>query len=568
MNKVIKKLLLSGCIGIISGNMLFSSVPVIGAEGIDTAMTENYESTAESIFTGETSGIIGETANEASKSIGDENVSDAQPLKAESWRYQNGNPVGPTDKSYYNRAKSSAWTKVNGKYVNSKGEVIEGALFRGIDVSQWQGNIDWEKVKNDDVSFAIIRCGYAGNKTKYDDPYWKRNADECTRLGIPFGTYLYSYAQSAEDAEDEAQHVLRLIKGYRLEYPIYYDLEDSSIEVLTAKEKAEIAKTFCDIIKSAGYEVQIYANTDWWTTQLTDNYFSSFGENKWVAEWGNKCNYKGGFSIWQCTNSGIIDGINGNVDIDLAFTNKYDRTVQVQAFITRLYELVLGRDPDTVGISEWTDVLMNQKESGAKVAQNFTESVEFIGKNVDNKTYLDILYKTFLNREPDEIGQEEWLERLECGFSRTYVLKGFAESSEFTEICQKYGIIRGTIFLSEPRDQKDNVTEFISRCYKIFLGREPDAGGLNDWASIILNNTQNAKNIPYGFVFSDEMNKKMLTDEAFITCLYRGLFDREPDFTGLNEWKQCLMNGQSRISVYNGFINSIEFKELLDKFQF
>ena len=88
-----------------------------------------------------------------------------------------------------------------GRFVNDKGEKIEGAFAKGIDVSKHNGTIDWEKVKSSDVDFAIIRCGYGQNLTNQDDSKWKENADACTRLGIPFGTYIYSYAMSVADAE-------------------------------------------------------------------------------------------------------------------------------------------------------------------------------------------------------------------------------------------------------------------------------------------------------------------------------------------------------------------------------
>ena len=97
-------------------------------------------------------------------------------------------------------------------------------VANGIDVSQHQGIIDWEKVKNH-IDFAIIRCGYGQDIPGQDDRMFKRNADECTRLNIPFGVYLYSYAKNETEALSEAKHVLRLIEGYQMAYPIYLDLE-------------------------------------------------------------------------------------------------------------------------------------------------------------------------------------------------------------------------------------------------------------------------------------------------------------------------------------------------------
>ena len=116
-------------------------------------------------------------------------------LKENSWRYKNGERIYDEEPSMFSRsAVSNAWEKVNGQYVNNRGEVIEGATLKGIDVSVHNGEIDWVKVKADGIDFAIIRCGYGQNQTNQDDSRWEYNVSECERLGIPYGVYLYSYA--------------------------------------------------------------------------------------------------------------------------------------------------------------------------------------------------------------------------------------------------------------------------------------------------------------------------------------------------------------------------------------
>lgn len=180
-----------------------------------------------------------------------------------------------------------------------------------IDVSQWQGQIDWEKVKPH-IDGAILRCGYGMDSTKQDDPQFKRNADECTRLGIPFGVYLYSYADSVEKAKSEAAHVLRLIKGYKLSYPVYLDLEEQG----TQAGAIERAKVFGDIIEKAGYWCGIYANLNWW-----NNYLKGLDRfTKWVAQWSSKCTYTGSsLDMWQYSEKGRITGISGNVDMNYCY---------------------------------------------------------------------------------------------------------------------------------------------------------------------------------------------------------------------------------------------------------
>lgn len=177
-----------------------------------------------------------------------------------------------------------------------------------IDVSEHNDIIDWEKVKPQ-IDGAILRCGYGSDYKHQDDVMFKRNADECTRLGIPFGVYLYSYATTINGAKTEAAHVLRLIQGYKLSYPVYYDLEEPGTQ-----EGAVIrARVFGDIIEKAGYWCGIYANLSWWKSHLKG--LERF--TKWVAQWNNKCQYTGSnLDIWQYTDDGRIDGIDGHVDMN------------------------------------------------------------------------------------------------------------------------------------------------------------------------------------------------------------------------------------------------------------
>ena len=239
---------------------------------------------------------------------------------ANSWRFKNGERIIQDSSSSKARAARAItpWTNINGTFYNSNGEPIEGVVAKGIDVSQWNGNIDWATVKNTDVDYAIIRCGYGMNQTNQDDLMWKRNADACVQYDIPFGVYLYSYADTIERAKSEAEHVLRLVKGYNLTYPIYYDLEETAVRNTVSKSQiAQIAKAFCDTIEAAGYRVGIYANTDWFTNYLTDSVFNNW--TRWVAQWNYRCTYTGAYKMWQCTDNGRVNGISGAVDLNMDF---------------------------------------------------------------------------------------------------------------------------------------------------------------------------------------------------------------------------------------------------------
>ena len=177
-----------------------------------------------------------------------------------------------------------------------------------IDVSNFQGNINWEQVKASGVTGAIIRCGWGQDMASQDDPKFVRNVTECIRLGIPFGVYLYSYAKSVTAAQSEARHVIRLLTPYKdkMSYPAFYDMEQAGTE----RVAKDTAKTWLEVMRAAGYHVGIYSTKFWF-----DNYIKPAADlPKWVAFWGSKQPQVPGICAWQYTSKGRVPGINGNVD--------------------------------------------------------------------------------------------------------------------------------------------------------------------------------------------------------------------------------------------------------------
>lgn len=242
----------------------------------------------------------------------------------DSWRYDKGEwifaePEPQGDVMVLSYQEGWNWPKVEGGYQSNDGNVVN-AVKRGMDVSYWQGLINWERVKADDIDFAILRCGYVKTLGRPQvDQQWKRNAQECERLGIPYGVYIYSYAKTVEAAKAEADHVINTLKGFSPTYPVYFDLEEKSLESTSNRMLlANMASAFCDKIAAAGYTPGIYANTNWWNNYLTDPVFDQW--ERWVAQYNSKCSYtRGSYRLWQCSASGKVDGIVGNVDLDLEF---------------------------------------------------------------------------------------------------------------------------------------------------------------------------------------------------------------------------------------------------------
>ena len=246
----------------------------------------------------------------------------------DSWRYDKGEwifaePEPQGDVMVLSYQEGWNWPKIEGGYQSNDGNVVN-AVKRGMDVSYWQGLINWERVKADDIDFAILRCGYVKTLGRPQvDQQWKRNAQECERLGIPYGVYIYSYAKTVEAAKAEADHVINTLKGFSPTYPVYFDLEEKSLESTSNRMLlANMASAFCDKIAAAGYTPGIYANTSWWNNYLTDPVFDQW--ERWVAQYNSKCSYtRGSYRLWQCSASGKVDGIVGNVDLDLEFDGAF-----------------------------------------------------------------------------------------------------------------------------------------------------------------------------------------------------------------------------------------------------
>lgn len=294
--------------------------------------------------------ITGSVDVEASEKSESFDVEQVYEESANSWRYENGcqKSDGSYPLLYGSRASFIPWSKTTSGYINSKGDVISGAIKRGVDVSAWQGKVNWTKVKADDIDFAIIRCGFGSDEKdkngkptrKQDDSQWMRNVSECERLGIPYGVYLYSYANSEKKARSEAEHTLRLLKEANAnpDYPVYYDLEDDIVSAAGNKNIVKYAKIYCEEIEKAGYEAGIYANLYWWNDKLgaiaSDRTFDNY--EKWVAQYNYRCDYKAAkYRIWQCSSSAYIDGIDGKVDLNFEFSLEEDEDTVESGWTTK-----------------------------------------------------------------------------------------------------------------------------------------------------------------------------------------------------------------------------------------
>ncbi|MCM1262390.1 MAG: Ig-like domain-containing protein [Butyrivibrio sp.] len=225
----------------------------------------------------------------------------------------------------------------NGNYVTGE-QVIQGAKYSfdatgrlssgsgvlGIDVSKWNGNIDWNAVKSSGISYAIIRCGYRGSTTGalIEDPKFRANIQGAQNAGIKVGVYFFTQAVNDVEAVEEASMVLSLIKGYNLSLPVFLDVEPSNGrgDAISADSRTAVCQAFCQTIQNSGYKAGIYANKTWFESFINAPALTSY--RIWLAQYAAAPTYtRTRIDMWQYSSKGTISGINGNVDMNINYMN-------------------------------------------------------------------------------------------------------------------------------------------------------------------------------------------------------------------------------------------------------
>ena len=204
----------------------------------------------------------------------------------------------------------------------SDGSMITGSNgIVGIDVSKWNGTIDWNAVKNSGISYVIIRCGYRGSSegTLVVDPKYETNIKGASAAGLKVGVYFFTQAVNEVEAVEEASMVLELVKNYKLSYPIFLDVEGSGGrgDKIDKATRTAVCKAFCQTIQNSGYTAGIYANKSWLETKIDADSLSSY--KIWLAQYAAAPTYKGRYNIWQYRSTGNVSGISGNVDMNISY---------------------------------------------------------------------------------------------------------------------------------------------------------------------------------------------------------------------------------------------------------
>lgn len=248
--------------------------------------------------------------------------------------------------TFYTSPQYTGWQTIDGKLYyyteNHKpvtgNQVIKGVMYtfaddgsvskssgnRGIDVSKYQGNIDWGAVAASGVNFAIIRAGYRGSSTGVlvEDPYFKKNIAGATKAGIKVGIYFFTQAVTEAEAVEEASMAMSLASKYKLTYPIFIDTENAAGNArangLSKSARTAIVQAFCKTVQNGGYKAGVYASKSWYQNQLSASQLN--GYCIWVAQYNSSCTYSGKYDLWQYTSSGSVPGIKGRVDMNTSYT--------------------------------------------------------------------------------------------------------------------------------------------------------------------------------------------------------------------------------------------------------
>lgn len=310
--------------------------------------------------------------------------------------------------------RSNNWYKIiyNNKFAYISSNYINlNILERGIDVSKWNGSIDWNNVKSSGIDYVMIRAGYGSSTV---DPNFKSYIEGASAAGLKIGVYWFSYATSVDKARIEAEKCLQTISPYKdkISYPVYFDYEYASVDyatdngiTITKDLASQMANTFINTIKSSGYDTGLYTNKD-----FSSKYFDTellYSNNLWIAQYNSQCTFDKPYMMWQYTDKGSVNGINGYVDMNYTYLKsmKYDYTGNVPPSndgnldTTTPNSINYKTHIEDYGWQNWTS---NGQTSGTTGQNKQVESIEIKLSNAPSGA--KVLYQTHV----EDYGWLDW----------------------------------------------------------------------------------------------------------------------------------------------------------------
>ena len=239
---------------------------------------------------------------------------------------------------------------------------------KGVDISEFNGSVDFSTLKNAGVKFAILRTGFGSDYPGQQDKRFSENVRKADAAGMPWGAYHYAYAKTRQGGIDEAKHCLRLLNGRKPLYGVWYDMEDNST---LGGDLLGAAQGFCDTIEAAGLYAGVYASLNWWNNYLTAPGFNQY--DRWVAQYYSECQYKGSYGIWQYTSTWSIGG--KNFDGNWAYKD-YPSIIKAMNGETE------EEDDEMLTYDQWKDYMerYEQEKAKEKVSSWAKDAVEFVQK--------------------------------------------------------------------------------------------------------------------------------------------------------------------------------------------
>ncbi len=207
------------------------------------------------------------------------------------------------------------------KYSFREDGSLDGGNVMGIDISKHNGTVDWNAVKNAGVEFVILRCGYRGSASGVlvEDEKFRTNIKGATAAGLKVGIYFFSQAVNEMEAVEEASLTLSLIKGHKISYPVYIDVEAANgrADGLSAAERTKVVRAFCETVRDSGYTAGVYSNKNWFAEKMDTGAFGNY--RIWLAQYTESPTYTGRYEMWQYSSRGTIPGIKGDVDLNICY---------------------------------------------------------------------------------------------------------------------------------------------------------------------------------------------------------------------------------------------------------
>lgn len=446
----------------------------------------------------------------------------------------------------------------------------------GIDVSYYQGNIDWNAVKASGVEFVFIRVGYRGLTTGSlnNDTMFTTYMQGALTADLKVGVYFFSQAITPAEAEEEANFVLARVAGYNLSLPVVIDYEYGGSDGgriynahLSKDAATSVCAAFCNRVLSAGYTPMVYANKNMLENDLDGAYLGN-AYNVWLAHYTDKTSYANKYTFWQYTSDGYVPGISTRVDMDVWYDTSQMTLVgteNAKKYVSQVFQALLNRAPDPTGLATYMKALSQGDLTASRLITTIMESAEYKSKNYSDAEFIRRAYQAMLGRNATDSDVNGMLFRLNNGVSRRYVLTVLSTSAEFTNYCSSMQMERGSISVTENRDRNYDYTSYVMRCYEKIFNRKADVAGLNTWTGTIFNGGGGVS-VVCALVNSNEFRGKRYSNSEYVERLYQAMLGRGSDPTGKSTWLNAMNQGVSPLFIVNGFCGSAEFRNLCAKY--